>query len=158
MYQEQLQSFLRGDGPDHRGRTHDDILKFTDEQLESEHDYIQWLFPLREPSAAVPESPFLENEEIIQLLKNDEEVQESMVTALVRMHSFYQENDHWLKQNDHNHLRITRILKSVSLLNSKENAQEFYDFIIRRVESAQPVTEESLEFWRKSITEPPYAT
>jgi hypothetical protein len=67
------------------------------------------------------------------------------------MHRFYQDNDFWLKQNHHNHLRITRILKSVSILNSRENAQEFYDFILRRVENALPVTRESLEFWRKSI-------
>lgn len=144
-------NFLKGTGPDSRGRLHADILKFTDEQLESEHDYIQWLFPLREESAAVPGSPFLESEETIQILRNDETVQESMVTALVRMHSFYQENDHWLKQNDHNHLRITRILKSVSLLNSRKNAQEFYDFILRRIESAQPVTQESLDFWKKAL-------
>ena len=151
MYEEALTHFLQGTGQDSHGRYHSDILKFSDEELEDVHDYIQWLFPLREESKAVPGSPFLENEEIIQILRNDEEVQENIVTALARMHSYYQDNDFWLKQNDHNHLRITRILKSVSLLNSQENAREFYDFIMRRVENAHPVTLESLEFWRKSI-------
>lgn len=151
MHDKALIRFLQGTGLDSHGRSHSDILKFSDEELEDVHDYIQWLFPLREASEAVPGSPFLESEETIQILRNNEDVQESMVTALVRMHRFYRDNDFWLKQNDHNHLRITRILKSVSLLNSQENAQEFYDFIMRRVESAQPVTAESLEFWRKSI-------
>ncbi len=151
MHEETLAQFLRGTGSDSQGRLHGDVLKFSDEQLETVHDYIQWLFPLRERSEAVPGSPFLEHEGIIQSLGGDEDVQENMVTALARMHRFYRENDFWLKPNDHNHLRITRILKSVALLNSKENAREFYDFIMERVAAAQPVTDESLEFWRKSI-------
>ena len=151
MHEEKLLSFLQGTGPDGQGRLHADILNFSDEDLEEVHDYIQWLFPLREPSEAVPGSPFIDNEETVQVLKNDEAVQESMVTALVRMHRFYEQNDFWLRQGDHNHLRITRILKSITLLNTKENAKDFYDFIMRRVENAQPVTAESLEFWRKSI-------
>jgi ADP-ribosylglycohydrolase len=146
-----LIDFLRGAGPDSYGRYHDDILKFSDEELENVHNYIQWLFPLREPSEAVSESPFIENEETVQILRNDEAVQESMVTALVRMHRFYEQNDFWLRQGDHNHLRITRILKSITLLNTKENARDFYDFILRRVEMAKPVTDESLEYWRKSL-------
>lgn len=151
MHEGKLISFLQGAGPDSYGRYHDDILKFSDEELENVHNYIQWLFPLREPSEAVSESPFIENEETVQILRNDEAVQESMVTALVRMHRFYEQNDFWLRQGDHNHLRITRILKSITLLNTKENAKDFYDFIMRRVENVQPVTAESLEFWRKSI-------
>ncbi len=146
-----LINFLKGTGPDGHGRYHSDILKFSDDELESTHDYIQWLFPLREPSEAVPESPFLERESVIEMLRQDEAVQESLVTALVRMHQFYEDNDFWLRQGDHNHLRITRILKSIALLNTKENAQDFYDFILRRVESAKPVTDESLEYWRKSL-------
>lgn len=151
MHNETLVQFLRGTGPDSHGRFYNDILKFSDEELEDGHDYIQWLFPLREKSEMVPGSPFLESEEIVQILKKDEDVQESMAKALVRMRCSYRDNNSWFKQNGHNHLRIRHILKSVSLLNSQENALEFYDFIIERVEVAQPVTAESLEFWRKSI-------
>lgn len=67
------------------------------------------------------------------------------------MERFYRDNDAWLRRNDHNHLRITRILKSVSLLCSKEDAREFHAFILGRVEAAQPVTEESLGYWKESI-------
>jgi hypothetical protein len=152
MQDEVLINFLRGMGPDSQGRYHSDILKFSDEELESSHNYIQWLFPLREPSEAVPESPFLESVAVIEQLRRDEDVQESMVTALIRMHRFYEDNDHWLRQGDHNHLRITRILKSITLLNTRKNAQDFYDFILRRVESAQPVTAESLNYWKESLS------
>ena len=149
--QEKLLQFLQGIGPDSEGRIHSDILKFSDEELERVHNYIQWLFPLREQSDAVPGSPFLPDDEMVQTLREDDVVQENLVNALVRMERFYQNNDHWLQQNDHNHLRITRILKSVALLNSKENARDFYDYIIRRVEQAKPVTDESLRYWQESI-------
>lgn len=152
MLEEILINFLQGTGMDNRGRTHADILKFSDEALEDTHDYIQWLFPLREPSEAVPDSPWIEREETVRLLREDEDVQENIVNALVRMDRFYQSNTFWLKQHDHNHLRITRILKSVSLLNTKENARDFYDRILWRVQCAQPVTEESLRYWQQALS------
>ena len=54
-----LVRFYRGDAPDARGRTLDDILAWDDEQLEAVHDYIQWLFPLDEPSRFNPDAPLL---------------------------------------------------------------------------------------------------
>ncbi len=152
MNNEALIGFLRGTGPDGRGRYHADILRFSDKELEDTHDYIQWLFPLCEESRAVPGSPFLGSEETVRMLKDDEDVQENMVNALVRMERFYRGNDFWLRQNDHNHLRITRILRSVALLCSKEDAREFHAFILRRVEAAMPVTKESLEYWNNSVS------
>lgn len=152
MNDETLIQFLQGTGPDGQGRRHTDILRFSDEELEETHDYIQWLFPLREESNAVPGSPHIGSDETVRILRDDEDVQENIVNALVRMERFYRDNDFWLSQNDHNHLRITRILKSVALLSSKENARDFYDFIMRRVEAAEPVTEESLEYWKRSIS------
>ncbi|MFZ1626633.1 MAG: hypothetical protein WAT81_02400 [Candidatus Moraniibacteriota bacterium] len=41
----------------------------------------------------------------------------------------------------------------LTLLNTKENARDFYDFILRRVESAKPVTDESLRYWKESLEE-----
>ncbi|NTW30991.1 MAG: hypothetical protein HGA33_06945, partial [Candidatus Moranbacteria bacterium] len=133
MDDEALVSFLRGTGPDARGRYHADILRLSDEELEETHDYIQWLFPLREPSIAAPGSPYLRNKATVQVLREDEGVRENMVNALVRMERFYRDTDHWLTQDNHNHLRITRILKSVLLLSSREDAKDFYDFVMGRV-------------------------
>lgn len=144
-------AFLRGEGPDGEGRYFDDIMNFSDELLEETHDYIQWLFPLREPSAAVPGSPYLENEDAVRSIREDETIQENIVNALIRMERFYRENDHWLRQGDHNHLRITRIIRSVALLGSANDTREFYEFIMRRVDDAMPVTQESLDFWRNSV-------
>jgi hypothetical protein len=151
MNDEMLIDFLRGTGPDARGRYHSDILKFSDEELENTHDYIQWLFPLCEPSGCWADAPCVRDETVIAVLRMDSRVQDGMIDALARMEQFYRNNDFWLRQGDHNHLRITRILKSVSIFNTKENAEEFYGFITRRVESAMPVTQESLRYWKESM-------
>lgn len=152
MQEEVLINFLRGTGPDSHGRYHSDILKFTDEELEVTHDYIQWLFPLREPSEAVPGSPYIQDDATVAHLRSDERAQQHFLLALARMRGFYAVNDFWLRQGDHNHLRITRILKSVMLWGDPAKARYFYEFILWRVQSVQPVTPESLEYWKQSIS------
>ncbi len=153
MHEESLIKFLQGAGPDSQGRTHADLLNFSDEELEEVHDYIQWLFPLREKSMAVPGAPVVESDEMAELLRNDTDVRANMLLALERMKRFYTDNDLWLAQGDHNHLRITRILKSLCLLGLRDDAIKFHHFILQRVESAQPVSQESLAYWQKGISE-----
>src|SRR5690606_20976501 len=57
-----LIAFYRGAGRDHRGRTLDEILRHDDDWLERTHDFVQWLFPLREPSGANPFAPLVDDE------------------------------------------------------------------------------------------------
>lgn len=151
MESQKLINYLKGTGTDSKGRTIQDVWNFTDEQLEETHNYIQWLFPLKEMSENVMGSPFLDDEDIIKIIKEDLDIQDNFLKSLMCMHNFYKDNDFWLQPNDHNHLRITRILKSTTLLSSKENAKEFYEFIIKRVKEFRPVTEESLEYWKSAI-------
>jgi hypothetical protein len=46
-----LINFYLGNECDHRGRNIIAIWQWNNEQLETVHDYIQWLFPLKEKSA-----------------------------------------------------------------------------------------------------------
>ena len=46
----QIIGFYSGTLPDHRGCCLHEIQKWADGQLETAHDYIQWLFPLPERS------------------------------------------------------------------------------------------------------------
>ena len=46
--------FLEGAIPDGRGRTLSMIMALDDQAIESTHDFIQWVFPLDEPSALTP--------------------------------------------------------------------------------------------------------
>ncbi|MBP9759773.1 MAG: ADP-ribosylglycohydrolase family protein [Candidatus Pacebacteria bacterium] len=146
-----LVQFIAGEGLDSNGRTHADVLAMDDEALEQEHDYIQWLFPLREQSGAVWDAPTLTNDDIADIAHGDESRQ-AMQRALERMRRFYGENDHWLVPHEHNHLRITRVLKSTRILLGKEHAHEFYRFITKRIEGKGVHTrEENVAYWNAAI-------
>ncbi|XP_068118994.1 opioid growth factor receptor-like protein 1 [Hyperolius riggenbachi] len=95
--------------------------------LETKHDYIQWLFPLREPGLNAYAKPLTKDE--IQMMKNDPEVMKRFLKSYILMLEFYgitlvdketgkvnraenwEERFHNLNTYTHNNLRITRILK-----------------------------------------------
>ena len=54
-----LLGFLEGYDVDARGRKLHEIWEFSDNQIERTHDFIQWLFPLTEPSQSQPASKTL---------------------------------------------------------------------------------------------------
>ena len=122
--------FLEGEGTDARGRSVFDILAMNDVALERTHDFIQWLFPLPEPSSAVPDSPVLSPDDI-QAIRISELAPMAMGAATDRMAAFYQSTHDWLMPNDHNHRRITRIIRSLRLLVGDDEADAFHAFIVR---------------------------
>ena len=146
-----LDAFLGGRGPDGVGRFIETVLAFGDDALEAHHDYIQWLFPLPEPSLAVPGSPILLPRSITAI-SEDATARQNIDRATAMMAGFYARRTHWLAQHDHNHLRITRIVRSVRLLRGAEPARAFLDGILARVEAAgTPVSARSLEYWRDAV-------
>jgi hypothetical protein len=140
-------SFLRGEGHDHRGRSLEDVLAFDDSFIERRHDYIQWLFPLPEASRFNLDAPVLTADDVAELRASDA-VKTNLRRARDRMLAFYRENDHWLTAFDHNHLRITRIIRCLALILSADEARSFHDEIRAMVAAAgDPVNAQSLRYW-----------
>src|SRR4051812_43432996 len=123
-----LLAFLAGRAPDGKGRMIEQVLGFSDRDIERHHDFIQWLFPLPTRSGAVPDAPILSPAET-EAIRRDARLQQPIRRALDRMSDFYSRNDHWLVRHDHNHLRITRIIRSASLLLGNEPARSFHALI-----------------------------
>ncbi len=139
--------FLEGEGTDTRGRSVFDVLAMNDVALEQTHDFIQWLFPLPEPSAAVPDAPVLTPDDI-QAIRISELAPIALAAATDRMVAFYQTTHDWLMPNDHNHRRITRIIRSLRLLVGDAEADVFRDAILARVEATRaPVSARSRGYW-----------
>lgn len=137
--------FLEGTGRDAAGRTLDQVLAFGDGELERHHDFIQWLFPLVEASAAVPGSPVLTPSDVATL-QTSGDAQNNLVAASARMGRFYDDTNHWLRSSDHNHLRITRIIKSLRLLSGDTAADAFRRRILARADGT-PVSATSRRYW-----------
>ncbi|MGE4248527.1 MAG: opioid growth factor receptor-related protein [Parvibaculaceae bacterium] len=142
--------FLTGKGHDHRGRSLADVLAFDDARLERSHDYIQWLFPLREASRFNADAPVLSDEAVAELAASDL-ARNNLRRAGDRMLAFYRANDHWLIAFDHNHLRITRIIRCLALVLGKDEARTFHDEILAlAVAAGDPVNADSLRYWREA--------
>ena len=146
-----LLSFLEGIGTDNRGRLIVDIIGADDNFLENEHDYIQWFFPLLEPSYNVPDTPVIVKDEVTEVRSNTK-IQDNLSCGLKRMTTFYIDNNHWLVPREHNHLRITRIIKSAKLLISNEAAEDFYNIIMERIkESEAEILPLHTAYWTDAI-------
>jgi hypothetical protein len=146
-------AFLEGIGTDHRGRSIIHILAFDDQSLEAVHDYIQWLFPLPERSRFNVEAPVLTRADV-EAIAASPPAQHNLLAAADRLRQFYESNSHWLTPVDHNHLRITRIIRSLRILVGAEEALAFHARIEELVAAAgNPVAREALDHWRRAARE-----
>ena len=126
--------------------TFNDIMNFSDKELENIHNYIQWLFPTNDKNNIRFGKPFLAEEDIL-IIKNDKEILLNIYKALNKMFDFYFNNKQWLTKNNHNYLRITRILIFLSLINTQELnliKKMFYN------NNKNIIGETSFNFWTKS--------
>lgn len=138
------------DGTDDAGRTHADVMRMTDDGLERHHDYIQWLFPLPEPSRAVPASPILTPEDLA-ILRASDRAQERMRAAAERMMQFYGATRFWLAEHNHNHLRISRIIRSLRLIVGDAAADDFRASVLARATEAKaPISATTLGHWHSA--------
>jgi hypothetical protein len=133
-----LVDFYAGRETDARGRTIDEIWSMSLDELESTHDFIQWLFPLRERSAVEPRAPILTAATIaafdtpsmrVRLVRSAEMMavfygfqmrRESGVWRVGLAPDAAERQRVWLSRGNHNFLRLTRIMKSLATLGLRE--------------------------------------
>jgi len=146
----EIVSFLEGKAPDHRGRILAMLLQQTDHQAETTHDYIQWLFPLNEPSRSVNGVPVLTELEIDEI-RQISLAQANLAKSARWFLGFLERNDHWIIKYNHNHLRITRVIKSLRLLASDKAADEFRDKVLAlAVDNLNLIDQKARGFWANS--------
>jgi len=157
-------AFYRDNQPDNRGRRLADILAHGDDWLEHTHDYIQWLFPLPEPSGSNPRAPLLDDE-AVDAFRSDDVMRHRLQQAYLRMLSFYglrerdgsvdkganwdDRKDNWATMPTHNDLRITRILRSLCLLGLRADAEAFKACLLRLARDPEcDFDEQAVAYWR----------
>lgn len=145
-----LCQFLAGIGCDNEGRKITDYLQFETGQLETVHDYIQWAFPTKTPSAYNLDAPVMTHEDVL-CIRSAGSAQYYLNQMTQKMIRFYQDYDGWLVESDHNHLRISRILESLSLLDRREMmVSMFYVAILERVTwNRAPIDAKALRIWQQ---------
>ena len=147
-----FESFLEDKEPDYKDRFLHDIWHFFDIEIEQTHDFIQLLFPLNEQSESVFHGHYLDTESSIMNIKSNELAKENIVKSSKWFLAFLERNHHWRRRYNHNHRRITRIIKSLRLLVSDDDADAFYQLILNTLseEDKLKINSETLEFWKSA--------
>jgi len=161
-----LVAFYAGNGTDSRGRTIDDVWSMSPDALEYTHDYIQWLFPLRERSSVEPLTPTLDDATIVAF--QTLEMQERLVRSAETMAAFYGFRIHrdanrwrlhlaptaaerqrvWLTPGNHNFLRHTRIMKSLATLGHGDLSTAWLNALRSLyAQNASVIGPRTLQFW-----------
>jgi hypothetical protein len=159
-----------GGGEDDQGRTFDTILGWDDARFEMVHDYIQWIFPLPERSGANPWAPVLDAQSI-SAIRSSPDMQDRLRLAFQRMLAFYgftwhagaliegphfaAASQNWLHAGNHNHLRLTRMLRSLRVLGLEGEAAALWAALRmlyerERAAGRRTITEETFAFWRQA--------
>lgn len=167
-----LIGFYRGSHPDHRGRLLAAILDRDDAWFEATHDYVQWLFPNREPSPVNPRAPVL-TPGVVAAFLDDELLRRQLRASFHRMLAFYglvdsgdridksatwaERKRNWFTEEGHNSLRITRILKCLRSLGLAAEANRFHQ-ALRRLRASEPdcgIGDDAFRFWAEAVGAPP---
>lgn len=151
-----LVSFYLGEGRDKQGRLLTEIWATGDDELMHTHDVVQWLFPLKEPSKFNPTAPVLTDKQITAF-HGDPRLRANLLKSFTRFMQVFGlsyvdgeirqagHKDIWLSLN-HNWLRFTRILKSLTVLGLPDEAMAFFRFLEKKIGNVP-----SMHYWRKAV-------
>lgn len=122
-----------------------DILdKWTYEDWENKHDFIQWIFPTSKKSMYNPNAPLLDNNTAKYLIDNEM----ISVTILLNKFMLHLLKNGLLNYENHNWLRITRVIQFLRELGKFDTANTFLDFC-KNFTSIQ-IPEKTLDIWNKT--------
>ena len=140
--------FLEGTGIDNHGRRLDQVVAENDEYWEHTHNFIQWLFPLDEESRSVRGSPVLE-EEHMRAIRESESARNNLQRSVTRYKDFLAGTTTWRRGYDHNHLRISSVIKCLRLLVNDEEANAFTYWVAGQLgDQIDTINPESKKYWR----------
>ena len=142
-----LCNFLTGHETNSSGWLLSHVWKFNDTQIENTHTFIQWVFPTDEPSRATPGSPVLNEQQILKI-QNSEQAKQNLSKSADWFFNFLRRNNYWRKAHDHNHLRITRVIKSLRLLCGDDEADYFKEQFWQLLGAdISQIPSKTIEYW-----------
>lgn len=161
-----ITQFYLGECTDDAGRTFDQIMCFKEGWMEMCHDYIQWLFPLPDPSNFHEEAPLLSPDDEIafgsnlELRKRLQMAAEKFLwflglrwtvavdrTGSIDKAENFEKRKSVLENFNHNHLRITRMMRCLTLCGRQDISRALYDFLIQNGYGSA----NSREYWKRAV-------
>lgn len=164
--------FYRGGKKNYYNKTLEEIWSYDDEELETRHDFIQFIFPLKEKSKFAELAPAITNREI-EIIRNDPILLNNVLTSFDMMIDFFGlmyepridriiPNPRRFQQraldpiygwliNTHNFLRITRIIKSLGIFDLKYQGRLFFIAMCDIYKKySEYIGKETWKFWKEA--------
>lgn len=139
------------------GHSRTQLLMASDNEWESNHSFIQWLFPSTEPSAYSSTAPILTQEDI-RMFRQNAQVRYNVYPSIQRFMEFLRFQDpvsakpFWWREQDHNQLRITRALNFFNICQMQDPV---YDFMYRLLSLAKAhpniISDTTYSFWNDQL-------
>lgn len=162
--QSYIYNFLLNKEISNEGLYLSEIWKFSTVELEKTHNYIQWLFPTNEKSKYNSKAPVIKDISIFINHPEKDVIKENIKTSLAIMLRFYGlelqcdkivksesydvRRKEWITHNNHNYLRITRILKCLSLFSLQEEKSMFLNILTDIYnENKGAITKKTYQYW-----------
>lgn len=165
-------SFYLGTEADDKGRKITDILAWSDFRLEHTHNYIQRVFPNLVPSASDYSAPVITEQEAAELREAfaDKDTRAKMyfdqmyrrMLRFWKLDAWEQTHDspammilpkkpHWVNPDNHNYLRLTRVLKCFELFGLDKEALEL-NSLLKRLYSLYPqqIGDATMNYWNET--------
>lgn len=153
---------------DKRKVTINEFWNYSNDELESEHNYVQWLFPnAREGLSPAP----ILSKETVEIMRTDPEIKKNVLKSLDTMLKFlgYSRDDtscalqrnadfderaeNWIIKHTHNHLRMTRLLlflKYMGLDNCAKNLFNEFTLLKNDDKYKNSITQSYNNYWHKA--------
>lgn len=165
---QKIKDFYNNILPDNQGYYLNEIRNFTHFEFERNHNFIQWLFPNPDKSLYNINAPILSEEEA-KILSLEPGIKDEIIKSFYYVCKMYglkiveEDNKtiitpdsnftgYWITYNNHNYLRITRILICLKIFNLLEYAkallaclEELYQ------ENTKHISQTTLSYWRNTI-------
>ncbi len=167
-----ITTFYMGDPVNYNGEliTHKEILSYSFFDFEHSHNTIQWLFPTNKPSKYQPSSPLLQIEDVAAFCQRPRMVRNILNSfqfflAKLGLATLLNDNndliiisnfgsDELLREENHNWLRITRVLDCFITINQPtlvEAAEALYMYLVTKQNDGDYDFGKSLSYWNKAI-------
>lgn len=162
----EIARFISGEVPDKFGRNIEQLLAYNHFWLEHDHKYIQVFFPIDEGTKFNQHAPLVTQEDRA-LFANSEDLRIAHLQVLDLMLEFWgmqrdgseissllplsPANHVWLKNHDHNQLRLTRAIRSLYLLGNEDVAANLCDFLIAAANETGSVSDKTVQYWRNAL-------
>lgn len=145
-----LIAFLRNEEVDFKNRTLSDIWAYDDMQIETNHDFIQLLFPLNKLSRHSFHDIYLSDDAQITEIRSSKAIQANIRTSANWFLMFLKRVNYWRVGYNHNQLRITRVIECLRLLISDCEADKFYQDVLSILGPDIKINEHAFKFWKEA--------